>query len=279
MINAWIEVNWPAGNRRPRSARHCGRKSDDGFRSGTERTRGFGCISSAPIPIGPRSNAEPSSHWGLEPLSRGEESNDKGSDATRSRPGGMRRTELHARSCNPFPELGLSLRRGFGGELQQADRRPHSIVPRLRQGDSRGRSRQKPIPAMTGIVPPTTGEPCKLTVHPPPLRGTPCREGCRGEKAGALRPLRKWRLKLMTTNSTLLTGASQIAAALALQSGPGFSKDPGDYTLPWVSSRRRIQQHRPKRSARSRPPRLPDRGQRDRSRRRQSHRSWLCVGI
>lgn len=38
----------------------------------------------------------------------------------------------------------------------------------------------------------------------------------------------------MTTNSTLLTGASQLAAIRAQQSGEGFSKDPSDYTLPWV---------------------------------------------
>ena len=38
----------------------------------------------------------------------------------------------------------------------------------------------------------------------------------------------------MTPNPTLLTGSSQLAAMLAQQSGPGFSKDPGDYKLPWI---------------------------------------------
>jgi hypothetical protein len=38
----------------------------------------------------------------------------------------------------------------------------------------------------------------------------------------------------MTPNTTLLSGASQFAAMLAQQSGPGFSKDPSDYMPPWV---------------------------------------------
>jgi hypothetical protein len=37
-----------------------------------------------------------------------------------------------------------------------------------------------------------------------------------------------------TTNSTPLTAASQLAVMRAQQSGPGFSKDPGDYKLPWI---------------------------------------------
>jgi hypothetical protein len=41
-------------------------------------------------------------------------------------------------------------------------------------------------------------------------------------------------VKLMTPNPTLLSGASQFAAMLAQQSGPGFSKDPSDYMPPWV---------------------------------------------
>jgi hypothetical protein len=38
----------------------------------------------------------------------------------------------------------------------------------------------------------------------------------------------------MANTSDLLTGASQLAALQAQRAGEGFSKDPGDYKLPWV---------------------------------------------
>jgi hypothetical protein len=38
----------------------------------------------------------------------------------------------------------------------------------------------------------------------------------------------------MHTESISRTAASQLAIMLAQQSGPGFSKDPGDYALPWI---------------------------------------------
>ena len=38
----------------------------------------------------------------------------------------------------------------------------------------------------------------------------------------------------MANSPDSLTAASQLAAILAQQSGPGFSKDPADYQLPWV---------------------------------------------
>jgi hypothetical protein len=58
-----------------------------------------------------------------------------------------------------------------------------------------------------------------------------------GEKAEALRRLGLLKVEdgfQMPNDSIARSAASQLADTLAMQSGPGFSKDPSDYVLPWV---------------------------------------------